>query len=101
MIQLSPPPERTPIRTAPPAAGLRSVQNPASTLFGGVVFGKLWLLGVASAAKPPPTTRMPLLDTPSLVHISPPKPKAGTLKLVIVSSPTPAIGATPNALSGR
>ncbi len=33
-----------PIRTAPAAAGLRSVQKAASVLFGRVGFGKFWLL---------------------------------------------------------
>ena len=54
--QVSAPSVSVPIRTAPAAAGLRSVQKSASVLFGRVGFGKFWLVMVLSGPLAPPMT---------------------------------------------
>src|SRR4051812_12400213 len=58
-IHVVEPSVRVPMRIAPPAPGLRSVQKGATTLFGRAVFGNACGNGVASAPEPPPITRVP------------------------------------------
>src|SRR5450755_1368662 len=55
-IHWSDPSAKTPMYSAPPDGGLRSVQNGARTLLGAVALGKFWLTNVLSAACVEPPT---------------------------------------------
>ena len=71
------------------------------TLFGLAGFGRVCGTNELSPAEPPPMITYPFESTPILVYVSRPHGNAGTLKFVIVSSPIPAIGATPKSRRGR